>query len=438
MAIIKKIFLFIYLTFILLLTIYQDLPLVNYIGEIGRTPMVLLFPIFLLTEIFYLVKKRKLVYSKFHYYFVLYFLAVCFISLVYSLFAFISGNYSFLGENILVKSIKGLIYLLLIILYIRHLFFIFLLIKNEKIVYISLMTVLLFIYTYMIYEINSLPYTFLSLHSVDEPYWRVRLLTPESSYTGTIVVVLSTLVLYLTRSLKSKISRIISYFMTNILFIFYVIVTGSKGFLLVMLITLFILFIKFINIKSYKSFVYFTLSLLLVTTSAYFYSEKILSMLYSDLQNYTSTITRLGTILISLISLVNNPLGVGTGGYLFSFSTYMDNAILILNKTFATFFSIGNLNTEELLSYLNTEKNLGVKSGFFQWLIYGGILTIVFFYWIIKYLYKISKHSNVLITGLIFIFLAIVIYVPLELKYEIWFFIAFLDTFSIKRGDTYG
>jgi hypothetical protein len=89
-------FLPLYLCILLVLTVYQDFPLVNRIGEIGRSPIIVLFPLFIFCEIAMLAKYKKLMLaSKLQKYLLAFILYLSFVSIVYVLVQFMQGSYSF-------------------------------------------------------------------------------------------------------------------------------------------------------------------------------------------------------------------------------------------------------------------------------------------------------------------------------------------------------
>ncbi len=128
----EQVFLAIYLIILLVLTVYQDFPLVNIIGEIGRSPIILLFPLFVFCEIGLLAKHKRVMHGstlqKHIFGFILY---LSLITIVYLLVQFLQGSYSFGSEGLLGKGIKVLVYFVLILLYIRHMQLVFSKIKSS-------------------------------------------------------------------------------------------------------------------------------------------------------------------------------------------------------------------------------------------------------------------------------------------------------------------
>jgi len=140
----------------------------------------------------------------------------------------------------------------------------------------------------------------------------------------------------------------------------------------------------------------------------------------------------MGTIIIAIITVFHHPLGVGTGAYLMYFDDYLNDSILFMSHFYYNIFGIGQINTGELLQYSNSDKNLGVKSGFFQWFMFGGIFSVVFFYLVAKNLIVKVKSSIILYLALVCMLFSL-LFVALEIKYEIWLLFAFISTFLGKN-----
>ena len=425
-----------YLVFLLLLTVYQDFPLVNVIGEIGRSPIVLLLPLFVVCEAAMLAKHKRVMHgSKLQRYLLVFIVYLSFISVAYVLAQFLQGSYSFGQENLLGKAVKVLIYFVLILLYVRHMQLLFAKIGSRRALFVCFFVVVALLAVIMIAELASIPNALAPLHAGSQPYWRVRLLTSESSTTGTIVVVYSAILVYLSRDLSGPAKALSIAFVAGF-FLFYLFVTGSKGFLIVALLTIVVTMAKFLDFRKKRNFL-----LLLGAAGAMYlfvshFSAGVMGSLSNDIENYTSSYTRMGTILIALSTVAHHPLGVGTGAYLMYFDQYVDSAIGVMSRFYYDTFGIGQINAGELLQYSGTDRNVGVKSGFFQWVMFGGIAAVVFFYLLAASLLKKAKTSSILFPALIFVLLSL-LFVALEIKYEIWLFFAFIGyaTTSTRRAE---
>jgi hypothetical protein len=428
----EQIFLAIYLSFLLVLTVYQDFPLVNMIGEIGRSPIILLLPLFVFCEIAMLAKHKRVMHgSVLQKYLLGFILYLSFISILYLLIQFIQGSYSFGSEGLLAKGIKVLIYFVLILLYIRHMQLVFSKIKSFKTLYGCFFAVVTLLTVIMILELLSIPNAFMSFHSGNNPYWRVRLLTSESSTTGSIIVVYSSILVYLTRYL-SGFARTLSIVYASGFFLFYLFVTGSKGFMIISLLTLVVTMIKFLDFRKKKNFILLLSVVLAMYMFITNFSAGLVSSFSNDIENYTSSYTRMGTIIIALATVFHNPLGVGTGAYLMYFDKYVNDSISLMSHFYYNTFGISQINAGDLLQYSGSDKNLGVKSGFFQWVMFGGIISVLFFYLLAKNLIIKVKSSSILFLALIFILFSMLM-VSLEIKYEVWLLFAFISLFLGKN-----
>ncbi|RED54832.1 hypothetical protein [Cohnella lupini] len=421
-------FLPLYLVFLLVLTVYQDFPLVNSIGEIGRSPIIVLFPLFIFCEVAMLAKHKKVMLaSKLQKYLLAFIVYLSFVSIVYVLYQFMQGSYSFGSENLLGKAVKVLIYFVVILFYIRHMQLVFSQIKSFKVLYGCFFAVVTLLILIMILELMSIPNALSSLHAGSNPYWRVRLLTSESSTTGSIVVVYASILIYLTRYL-SGFAKALSITYVSGFFLFYLFVTGSKGFLIVSLLTLVVTMVKFLDFRKKKNFILLLGVVLAMYYFIAYFSAGLVSSFSNDIENYTSSYTRMGTIIISLATVLHNPLGVGTGAYLLYFDKYVDDSINLMSNFYYSTFGISQINAGELLQYSGSDENLGVKSGFFQWVMFGGIFSVAFFYLLAKNLIAKVKSSSILFLALVFILLSF-LFIALEIKYEVWLLFAFISFF---------
>ncbi|WP_138754127.1 hypothetical protein [Paenibacillus sinopodophylli] len=429
---IVQFFLALYLIALLVLTVYQDFPLVNMIGEIGRSPIILLLPLFVFCEIGLLAKHKRVVHGsmlqKYVFGFILY---LSIITVFYLLVQFLQGSYSYGSESLLGKGIKVLIYFVLILLYIRHMQLVFSQIVSFKMLYGCFLAVVTLLVMIMILELMTMPNAFTYLHSGSHPYWRVRMLTSESSTTGSIVVVYASIMVYLTKYL-SPFARTLSILYATSFFLFYMFITGSKGFMIIILLTLVVTMVKFLDFRKKKNFILLISVVLAMYMFITNFSAGLLSSFSNDIENYTSSYTRMGTIIIALITVFHNPLGVGTGAYLMYFDKYVNDSISMMSHFYYSTFGISQINAGELLQYSGSDKNLGVKSGFFQWVMFGGLFSVLFFYLLAKNLIIKAKSSSILFLALIFILFSMLL-VSLEIKYEVWLLFAFISLFLGKN-----
>ncbi|MNZ46527.1 hypothetical protein D3C78_642100 [compost metagenome] len=195
-----------------------------------------------------------------------------------------------------------------------------------------------------------------------------------------------------------------------------------------MMLTLVVTMIKFLDFRKKKNFFLLISVIAAMYMFITYFSAGLLSSFSNDIENYTSSYTRMGTIIISLYTVFYNPLGVGTGAYLLYFDKHVSDAIGFMANFYYNVFGVSQINTSELLQYSGTDKNLGVKSGFFQWVMFGGIFSVVFFYLVAKNLIVKARSSLILFLALVFILFSLLL-VSLEIKYEIWLLFAFISLY---------
>jgi hypothetical protein len=144
-------------------------------------------------------------------------------------------------------------------------------------------------------------------------------------------------------------------------------------------------------------------------------------------QLYTSITfgTRFTSYLASLNTFIFNPFGIGFGPYLDIYTSYIE---YITNVEFMQKFDLG-----EVKQYLTTSKSLSSKTYFFNHLVFGGLAFLLFFYkFFVKRYFKLAaiQGSYILRIVLIYLTLSGVFYLTFNIKYEVWFFLAFLDYYQ--------
>lgn len=408
-----KVVYFIY--FILVFTsIFQDLVFYKYIGEFGRALTGLItVPIFLT---FFILKKKIFIniYVKKLIWLELYLIIVNIISII--IYQFIEhGDLIILGENIAVKAIKGNSYFIVIILYL------ILLTNIQKDIEIKKMfnpfvSAFFFIFIILIIELFTKPNALPLIHN-DKFYWRIRLTTSESSTTSSLIVALFIPTLfYYSSVIKNKFMTILSF----AVFIIFVITSSSRGFQGALLIALLIIIFKSeVNIK---------IKLMLIalfTVSFYFLFSYIIESFISDIEIYTSLITRVYTSYIGLIYGIIYPFGTGNAMYLIHYPKILLDNLSIINKIDIEF------NLTEIYSYIygNSDSNISAKTSILQYNMYWGIVGTIYF---LTFYYKIfielikSKIKNKFIIEYGYIFILVLVFstIALDIKYEVWAFLS--------------
>ena len=415
---------------ILFAAIYQDFPLYNYIGEIGRSPIILLTP-FMLAYIF---SNKNIIVSKYVEAFIK-FLLYCFLmSIVFIAVTFIHyESFVILDENIILKTLKMSVYPLVILT--TYQFFYSYLSNNFnklKNLFSAVYLVQLFLVCFITLEINYLksPNIFLSiLHTLHKKYWRVRLLTPEESWTGTILVIFMFLPIFLVHYLKIKgFWRWAVYAQSAYLFFSYSLVSESKGFLLLVLISVLPLTLAYLK-QNKRLRNIFILTLIVLTIVGGFLGYVLREIIIEQITTSGTFGTRFSSIIASLLVFILCPIGVGWSGFV----TYYPQVLeYILESSI-----VDQFNLQEIRTYLSTTKALSTKTAFFDELMYGGVFFLIFFYqFFIKRYLNLDKIKDLdfyfLKIPLAFAIMAGVVYITYHVKYDVWIFLALTNVFESK------
>lgn len=407
------------LYFVLILsTIVQSLSLGDKFGYIAYSLTSLITPIIF---IIFLIINRKInisIYTKKLLKLMVYLIFVSLISLF--IYAVILNNSNvYWGQNLLVKGLKASVYFLDIILFL-------IMIENIQKKLSTTEIFKPFVFTYfmlffvLLFEIFD-PLLFNSIFHGGEDYNRIRLLTPESSFTGTLIIVFSLATLYYYNNIKkNKLMNLVSMI---ILFIF-VITNKSKGLYICLLISFLCIVLKNFKIKNMKNIIKLILSIVLLFSIYKLCSIYIFPMFQEDLQKYTSVVTRVYTTFCALKMSIIYPFGIGTTLYPVIYIKELTNNLYIFNNINM------NLNLNEITSLINstTGENVAAKVPIAQYAMYWGILGTIYFLWAywLKIYRKAKENSDILLLGFIFIFISICTYTTFENKYEIWAFISLL------------
>lgn len=415
---------------VLFAAIYQDFPLYNYIGEIGRSPIIVLTP-FMLAYIF---SNKNIIVSTYVIVFIK-FLLYCFVmSIIFIAVTYIHyESLVILDENIIIKTLKMSVYPLVILTTYQ---FFYLYVSNNfyklKNLFSAVFYIQMFLVGFITLEISYLksPNIFLSiLHTLPTKYWRVRLLTPEESWTGSILVIFIFLPVFLVNYLKIKgIWRWVVYLQSAYLFCSYSLVSESKGFLLLVLISILPLTLAYLN-KNKRLRNIFIFTLIALTFISGFLGYVLREIIIEQITTSGTFGTRFSSIITSVLVFVFCPIGIGWSGFV----TYYPQVLeYVLESSI-----VDQFNLQEIRTYLSTTKALSTKTAFFDELMYGGVFFLVFFYqFFIKRYLNLSKIKNIdfyfLKIPLAFVILAGVVYITYHVKYDVWIFLALTNVLESK------
>jgi len=410
---------------VLLLALYQDFPLVNIFGEIARSPLIFLT----LPMLIYILMHQKLILSKYTRYFMYYILYALIISLIFiPIVYYLNGSFLIIKENIILKAIKLFVYPLSILIFYQFVYMLFSSGKNSfDYFFNALFRLQILLAVYLFFEVIFLKKEtiFASfLHSDNLKYYRVRLLTLEESWIGTVLTIFIFIPIFLANYLKKpkKIKQKI-YALSTFIFLYYTFFSESKGYLLLIVISVLPMAIQYMYSHNKLKKVLFVGSPIILIIAVF---VVVILQKNIDDQLHTSITfgTRLTSYLASLKVFITHPFGVGWSGFIY----YYPEAIRdIINTSW-----VSTLNLQEIKGYLTTTKALSTKTDFFDNLMYGGLGFIVFFYnFFIKRYFFFSKFRDTnfffIKAPLLFCILAGLIYITFYIKYDVWFLMAFLD-----------
>lgn len=403
----------------LILCIFQDLPLANYIGDYGRSisgifAVIVLMVIAIKNKKIYINKAIKTLVI------LLFFLFVfnC-ITLVW--YVFTGNSVMVLGENILSKSIKVFMYYFSNVIYILSLYQIGRNLSEKKMMR-PFYYIYICIFIISIVEYIQLPSAFTFLHATrPREYNRIRLLTNESSNSSTVILVFFTLALQYAKKYKSK--KTMFVLILSLLFFIYTTTAKSLFLALIIGIVLILMFSNKIKAK-YKILIIFLCSI-----SVMFFSNRVLNYFELATNSSTTLYTRGYAYIIALLISIKYPFGVSNTLYLSVFTNEMKDNLYLANKV------INNFNSLELNSILSsgTDKNISAYSGILQYGIYWGLAgNIVFVLSIFKNIKSAIKENPIFLFGFVTIALSVLTTISLDNKYEIWAFLFVLLIYNEK------
>jgi hypothetical protein len=236
-------------------------------------------------------------------------------------------------------------------------------------------------------------------HAYDTDNWRPRGLSGESSYLSSITATLGLLSAYFSRK---KMVRILILVATIVIVIF----SASKGGLITLLLVTGMLMLLKSKIRWWSRV---ALLILLVVAGNYFV-DQLTTRFIGDIENTTSTATRSGLIITSLMIVTYNPFGVGFSGFLPAINEYALLALDYLDRLLGL-----PMNIVELASYIgaDTDHAISTKTFLFDNLSYFGIpfliVYVVFHYKLISRLLKTDKV--LLLASVLFCVVAISTYI---------------------------
>lgn len=421
----------IFLFLLILLPIYQDSPLVNILGDAGKT---LLFPICLIGFIYLIFRYRKIPINNDIRKLLFLSIWLLVISYVGILLWLVSGGKLYYMNiflplkafKVFLQFISYILYVILIIFYIR---------KNgfEKILKYAFITFMV-LGVIGIFEIPQMPYAYKSLHvSAVFPYDRLRLLGTESSQTASMILIYGGISLFYNLYFKNKLGLLI----TVVLFAFFIATTTSKTILLGLLIMVIIYILMNFGKLSLKKFIILIFTGIVLVILGMYILLILQRLLSNDIQNYTSVSTRSYTTIVGTLIGLTHPFGVGGAIYLPVLKESLKKYLFISNYYFFKF------NTSEIYAIIGsqTDEILTVKSAIIQYNMYWGIFgSIVLIKNLLSILKNVAKKqfNFIKILSALFLTMIILLTFSLNFSFEFWLLYALMIGFKERKEDLNG
>ena len=368
---------------LIFLTLYTDSPLSTYLGAFGESMLpsisLCLYILFALTN---RINRTDSFVRKFSFLIKVTTLLSLIAFFIYPLFDI---SYTQLGESLFVKLVKlwltfqAYICYLLLLINIAGDYTIERILKPFFWGFVGLTIILLI-------EFYQSPFAFMYLHtSTSDVYYRIRLLTPESSATALMLEVFFVLSVFYTYYVRQ------SKFLLGVVLIcagLHIALSGSKTLLTIICVSGILLFFQRTKyIFSFKGLLVMTGLVIGGGYIASFILPKLIESFMNDLENYTSVVTRFYSIFIGYSIGICFPLGTGFQTYMYLFPEMMRNNLFLIDMINMP------LRPDEIIALATSGDDNAVvaKSFLGQSSIYWGIIgTFVF----IRNYLRLCKHST--------------------------------------------
>ena len=368
---------------LIFLTLYTDSPLSTYLGAFGESMLpsisLCLYILFALTN---RINRTDSFVRRFSFLIKVTTLLSLIAFFIYPLF---NISYTQLGESLFVKLVKlwltfqAYICYLLLLINIAGDYTIERILKPFFWRFVGLTIILLI-------EFYQSPFAFMYLHtSTSDVYYRIRLLTPESSATALMLEVFFVLSVFYTYYVRQ------SKFLLGVVLIcagLHIALSGSKTLLTIICVSGILLFFQRTKyIFSFKGLLVMTGLVIGGGYIASFILPKLIESFMNDLENYTSVVTRFYSIFIGYSIGICFPLGTGFQTYMYLFPEMMRNNLFLIDMINMP------LRPDEIIALATSGDDNAVvaKSFLGQSSIYWGIIgTFVF----IRNYLRLCKHST--------------------------------------------
>ncbi len=409
----------VYLTLILLL-IYRDSFFVSIFGELGKNISAVLAlaicPILIFTRKYYVNPKIKFLFEILIYYSI--------ISFVMSIITVsITKNATMLGENLFIKSLKAIVLLfsninLICVLYSLTRSF------SIKMIFKPFYYSFILLFIIGLVEVNQMPMAFEGLHATGMfPYFRMRLLTTEASFTSLMIIFFFLTSFYYTFVIKkSKVHTIICL----AIFLFFLVETGSKSLLILTMVFIIYVFVRFLkNLKFIPRMIaLFSMGLVIFLLINNLYSS-FKDLMGDGFVSSTSFSTRVYSIFSGVVTGIILPFGTGGAAYMYFYPNVLSQLLFIPKAL--------NFELSEIYSFIYAVDDacLAVKSGLVGFMMHYGIFGLIYFVYNCYKLFRSTISSKIIILLVVLVFIGITAFVAIEA--ELWACIFFGLIFADKK-----
>lgn len=427
----ERVFLPLLLSMIFICMVINDLPLQQYLGTLGASPMwggaLFIFMLIVIRSRFVLNLDST---SKYFLYFYLLTFTISLLQCFY--YAISRGSVeNEYGGLIFGKLVFASTYYIVYFFTIYTAIFLARRITSSalKFCIINASVLLLLLLILEFFSPNSLSLFHKSMDGYGFGF-RQRLLSPEPSMAA------FTLNIFLLISIVLVNSKIAKLFMGGALVVGNLFI-GSKASLILILMSGVIVFYLNMNLtQKIKS-----LLILIPVSIAVFYVflNTILPALIVDVDKFTSVSTRLITALAALLSLIYYPLGEGYGTYSSYLLGPLDLAVQLAEELLPF-----TLNVSEVNKMLMTGESLAAKSGILFSVIQSGVVSLIFFYVIYRNAFRklcaarLSNYNKIMMRLVLwYSLLSIMFAVNIEVVYAFLLPFIIIDHYAINYMRSY-
>ena len=366
-----------FLYFILIFSsCFSDLLLGNLFGEFFRAPggvlAIFVFLILLVRKIKIDKQVKPLFLAS------LFFFGLIGFDLIINSIMF-SPFYMIGDEALIIKELKGLVYFFSIFAYVFDLVYLGKRLSNRK---RSFPFVFSFFFNFLVLILELTNKDFINSLHINTEYSRIRLLTPEASTTASLILTECVATFYYYSKIRKSKIGFVTFFIC--LALFFITTTSKSLFIcLALLLLLFVFMAR--QIKTSIKLVVFGLLMFFCIV----FLSSLISLLESDIANYTSVATRLYTSICAFILMFLMPFGCGNGGGVILLKNTMANDLNWYSNMFPNF----NLSEIHWIINMYGSSAVTAKSGIGQFVLLYGLIGFIIACYIIHFCYKRVKKN---------------------------------------------